>query len=210
GHGMPPETIRRVFDPFFSTRFAGRGLGLAAAFGILRRHQGIVEIQSEVGRGTQFTIYLPKRAEPAANNTADEPTVELPRPQLEPPASEAAHPARTILVVDDEESVRNVVRHALTATGYNVLLAGAGVEAIQLFEQHGDRIPVALLDMTMPDMDGAELAHCLLRRDPDLKVVFMTGDAQRADPSLDRPMISKPFALEELLAVLRRQEAPTN
>jgi two-component system, cell cycle sensor histidine kinase and response regulator CckA len=201
GQGMNSETIRRIFDPFFSTRFAGRGIGLAAVFGILRRHQGIVEVHSEIAQGTLFTVYLPRL--PVDQFASDSHVVQIPR-QL-PPRPAETRPG-TILVVDDEATVRQVARKALEGDGHNVVTADGGHRALQLFEQHGAQIGMVLIDVTMPDMDGPTLAKQLRNRSPELAIVLMTGHAQSAmhGAELDVPMLCKPFDLNELIEVARK------
>jgi len=204
GQGMDAETIRRIFDPFFSTRFAGRGLGLAAVFGILRRHDGIVEVQSRVGQGTQFTIYLPARREDAVDLG---PPVELQRPELrdQDPKVDGA----TILVVDDEPEVCSVVTRLFERRGHAVLTAHGGLEALELFECCNDRVAIALLDVTMPDMDGQTLARHLRSKAPELPIVLMTGHAESAvrGDDLDVPLVLKPFDVARLAEVIRDELA---
>lgn len=198
GQGMNDDTILRIFDPFFSTRFAGRGLGLATAFSILRRHQGLVEVQSELGKGTQFTVYLP--LQDVVNHVDAEPTVIL-EPQ-QPTATIAASKPSTgmVLVVDDQEGVCEVARAVLELDGHTVITASSGVEALEVAEQFSDRLDLALLDVTMPGMDGPQLAHYLRAKIPSLLVVMMTGNLQAAGAAvaLDAPVIQKPFDLQGL------------
>jgi len=206
GQGMNAETIRRIFDPFFTTRFAGRGLGLAASFSILRRHQGVVEVQSEVGKGTQFTIYLPKHT--ATSKTADEPTMVL-QPHATAITTEPPIGGATILVVDDEPTVCEVVRGALEIDNHKVLVAHNGVDALELAEQYSDELDLALLDVTMPNMDGPSLAHHLQGKIPGIAVVMMTGHAESAvrTACLKLPLIQKPFDLPGLRSTIKEHLA---
>lgn len=196
GQGMNSETINRIFDPFFSTRFAGRGLGLAASFGILRRHQGIVEVESAVGKGTRFTIFLPRHD--ATSEEEEVALIETPVP-VAPAPREPITPA-TILVVDDEPSICEVVRGVLEVDGHAVITAHHGSQALDLAEQHNDCLALAILDVTMPGMDGPTLAQHLHCKLPDLPIVMMTGHAQSAVRAIgsQSELILKPFDLQAL------------
>lgn len=205
GHGMTAETIQRVFDPFFSTRSQGRGMGLAASFGILRRHEGVVEIESRVGHGTRFTIYLPLA--PLAENAPERAPVPEPEPSL-PALPEGRAPA-TVLVVDDQPTVCQVARAALEIDGHRVLTAFRPRDALRLASRHGAEIEVALLDITMPEMDGPTLAGRLRQMLPDLRIVLMSGnaDVQREHPELAVPPLEKPFDVHVLRQTILRQLA---
>jgi signal transduction histidine kinase len=203
GQGMSAETIRRIFDPFFSTRFAGRGLGLATCFGILRRHEAFVEVQSTVGQGTQFTIYLPRQT--AAMEPIEKPVI-VPTPsQLPAIRLESSSPGKVLLVVDDEPSVCEVARAILEMDGHTVITACNGIDALELAEQYSDRLSIALLDVTMPGMDGPTLAKYLCGKVEDLSIVLMTGHAQSAVRTADRdsPLLQKPFDLQALRNTIR-------
>jgi signal transduction histidine kinase len=199
GHGMTPETIRRIFDPFFSTRFPGRGIGLAAAYGILRRHDGVVQIHSEPQQGSVFTIYLPRPTSTPIPPAPHEPTVEL-IPMPPPPAQEVhaeSGKARKeiVLIVDDEITVSTVTRRLLERDGYATLVANSGMAGLATFQQHAAEVGLAIIDFTMPDIDGASLFSELLRVRANLHVIVMSGH----DESMVRAAIpeavflAKPF-----------------
>ncbi|MCA8975409.1 MAG: response regulator [Planctomycetes bacterium] len=200
GQGMPAETIQRIFDPFFSTRFPGRGIGLAAAFGILRRHDGVVQVESDLGRGTCFTVYLPRAAARGDVEARGEPAFELPAA----PRSGGLMTGRTVLVIDDEASVLRVVQLMLERDGCRVLSAASATAALGLVtEEHGG-VDAALIDFTMPDTDGAALAALLRDRQPELPIAIMSGHdevmVRAAVP--DCPFLPKPVSQQELRATV--------
>ncbi|MEW6442052.1 MAG: PAS domain S-box protein [bacterium] len=165
GCGMTPEVKARIFEPFFTTKGAGKGtgLGLAAVFGIVKQSGGQIEIDSQVGVGTSFRIYLPAVEEAEAS----------PRPDR---VVEPAQPGReTILLVEDEEQVRQIARLALETQGYKVLEADGGPKAVSIAEAFDGPIQLLVTDVVMPEMNGRELAELLLVRRPALKVLFMSG-----------------------------------
>jgi CheY-like chemotaxis protein len=161
GSGMDAATQHRIFDPFFTTKFAGRGLGLSAVHGILRGHGGLLRLESAPGLGTTFHIYFPVES-------SLRPTVEAHRP------SRSDRPA-TILVVDDEATVRSFARTALRLRGYEVLLAESGPDAIDRFATEREDIDAVLLDLTMPGMDGKETFDRLREIDPATPIVLSSG-----------------------------------
>jgi PAS domain S-box-containing protein len=163
GCGMDSETISKIFDPFFTTKFTGRGLGMAAVLGIVRGHRGAIRIYSEPGQGTTFKILLP-----AASGHAEKPGTERVEARL-------WHGYGTILLVDDEETIRNVGEEMLTMLGFDVLTAANGLQAMEIFRERQHEINGVLLDLTMPHMDGEETFRELRRMKPDVRVVISSG-----------------------------------
>jgi len=163
GCGMDTETLNRIFDPFFTTKFTGRGLGLAAVLGIVRGHKGAVRVYSEKGRGTTFKIMLPAHLQPAP---ATEPGVVPDKPW---------QGKGLVLLADDEESIRSMGRRLLEKFGFEVVVAADGREALEVFGQHGRRISLVILDLTMPHLDGEACYRELRRLDPSVKVIMTSG-----------------------------------
>ncbi len=195
GCGMDAETQARIFDPFFTTKFAGRGLGLAAVLGIVRKHRGAIKVASERGKGTTFSILFPAVAASAAR----------PEAEAQPPAWRGTG---TILLVDDEEPVRNVAAQMLEHCGFHPLIASDGREAIDLFRQHQAEIAGVLLDLTMPHMDGEQTFRELRRLQPDLRVILSSGysDSEVMQRFANEPLagaLEKPYQLQALCAKLR-------
>lgn len=197
GIGMSPDTQKRIFDPFFTTKFAGRGLGLAAALGIIRGHGGFMKVYSQLGQGSNFKFLLPARLRigPPAPEDCDS-----------PPA-----PAMTgglVLVIDDEEAVRDVVASMLTARKYEVICAADGEEGLALFRDHRHEIQVVLLDLNMPKMGGDATLTEILRIDPDARVVMTSGynEQDTVQHFAGRGLagfLQKPFVTKELLAKIQ-------
>jgi CheY-like chemotaxis protein len=160
---MDQATMSRIFEPFFTTKFTGRGLGLAAVHGIVNAHQGAVLVYSDPGRGARFTVLLP-----AAGPDA-------PRKAEIAPEVEGLHLQGTILVVDDEESVRSIARRSLERVGYCVLTARNGIEAVEILRQAPDRITAVLLDLTMPLMSGEETLQRLRVIRADVPILISSG-----------------------------------
>jgi signal transduction histidine kinase/CheY-like chemotaxis protein len=165
GCGMDGKTLARIFEPFYSTKFTGRGLGLSAALGIMRSHHGFIKVRSAPGEGTTFLLLLPL-AEAVAEVS----------PRAAPGArAEAPFGPATVLVVDDEEVVRDVARSALEMGGYRVLVAKDGHEAVSLFRENADGIEAIILDLTMPRMDGAEALFAIRQIAREVPVILSSG-----------------------------------
>jgi signal transduction histidine kinase len=197
GVGIDPAVRSRIFEPFFTTKAVGKGtgLGLATVYGAVKQSAGHISVDSEVGRGTTFTIHLPRVYESA-----------------QPPASadigELPRGTETVLVVEDEDDVRSFACQALYQQGYTVLAASDGHEALLLAEPKTREIDLLLTDAVMPNIDGPTLAAKLTARCPDLKVLIMSGYAQSAE--LEKPgggdplrFLQKPFTGPELLRTVR-------
>lgn len=192
GCGMDRDTLERIFEPFFSTKFTGRGLGMAAVLGIVRGHKGAIRIYTEPGRGTTFKVLFPARAERGTGAQA---------------ATTAGaglwHGTGTVLLVDDEEMLRDIGERLLRELGFEVLLARDGREALDVFTVHQDRIVLVLLDLTMPYMDGEETFRALRMRDPRVRVLLSSGyteqeiTARFAGKGL-AGFIQKPYTLREM------------
>ncbi|MDA8180003.1 MAG: PAS domain S-box protein, partial [Deltaproteobacteria bacterium] len=192
GGGMDAETRSRIFEPFFSTKFTGRGLGLAAVMGIVRAHKGALKVYSEPGKGTTFKILFP----------ALEDAVEGVRTNDSSPRSDWRGQG-TILLVDDEESLIALGSRMLEHLGFTVLTASDGLQAVELYRKRGKEIDLVLMDLTMPHMDGAEAFGELRRLNPEVRVVLASGyshedvAARFAGKGLDG-VLQKPYTLLKL------------
>jgi signal transduction histidine kinase/CheY-like chemotaxis protein len=165
GTGMDESTIERIFEPFFSTKFTGRGLGLAAVLGIVRGHHGALKVYSEPKRGSTFLVLFPASEKEAAE------------PQPVRPAFHQifGRGGGTILVIDDEEVVRRTAKSTLERAGYDIVVAEGGREGVEVFRALANKVALVLLDLTMPDLNGEEVLRRLKQIRPDIKVVLSSG-----------------------------------
>jgi PAS domain S-box-containing protein len=198
GGGMTQDTLNRIFDPFFSTKFTGRGLGLAAVMGIVHAHKGLIRIRTELGQGTSFRVLFPPVAGPA-------------RKEEEPSSTRSGwRGTGIILVVDDEEGVRDVAERMLQEIGFDTITAADGRQALDLLRRSGDEITGMLLDLSMPRMGGQETFMRLRASYPDLPVVMMSGYTeevvaeQLGESTQSTAFIQKPFVVEDLIVAFRR------
>jgi two-component system cell cycle sensor histidine kinase/response regulator CckA len=195
GHGMSPEVVARAFEPFFTTKREGRGtgLGLATVYGIVKQAGGRVSIYSEVGRGTTVRVLLP----------AIMPSV---GPKVAAPAPIVVHHGGVILLVEDEDAVREAARRILQSAGYEVLAAASGEEALALAAARDEAIDLLLSDMVMPGMSGRELARRLAAARPEIRVVYMSGYSDEpishARNGVATTLVQKPFTRDPLLAAV--------
>ena len=197
GTGMAPEALSRIFEPFFTTKdmSKGTGLGLSTALTIVKSHGGFVNVDSEVGKGSQFGVYFP------AFETEDPTRISMPQTDLP-----LGH-GELVLVVDDEDAIRQITRSTLETFGYKVLTASDGTEAVALYAQHRNEIAVVLTDMLMPFMDGPATIRALQKMNPKVKIIAasgLTAGHKAGEASLEgvKVFLSKPHTAEKLLKAL--------
>jgi PAS domain S-box-containing protein len=198
GHGMDQETLDRIFEPFYTTKEVGKGtgLGLAMVYGIISQHGGHVRCYSEPGHGTTFKIYFPAISVETEHVAGDKSEGKLPRG------------TETILLVDDEEFVRDLGKRELERSGYTVLTASNGKEALEVFKSEKDRIVLVLLDFIMPEMGGKQCLVELLKINPNIAVLIaggfaVAGQTEEAMEMGARGFVSKPYDMKEMLKSIR-------
>ncbi|MBI5249645.1 MAG: PAS domain S-box protein [Desulfomonile tiedjei] len=198
GHGMDSETLQHIFEPFYTTKEFGRGtgLGLAMVYGIVKQHGGHIVCHSKVGKGTTFRVYLPSIPEETA-------------PEVESSGEMPAFGTETVLLVDDEDLVRELGYRILRRSGYTVLTAANGVEALDVFIRQKDLVALIILDLIMPSMGGKECLKELMKIDPQVKVLVASGysvdaSTQEALGMGAKGFVGKPFRFRELLKQVRK------
>lgn len=195
GSGIPPKHLREIFQPFFTTKETGKGtgLGLSIVQSIVKNHGGYIDVESEVGKGTQFSVYLPA-SRSMARSEAETKTASLPVGKGE-----------TILIVDDEDSIRDIMKEALETQGYRVATARDGAEALAVLKKSPDGIEVIVTDLLMPIMDGATLLRLLKAMPMTVPVIIMSGTHEKSDArtSLEGleyfAILEKPYSVDSLL-----------
>jgi CheY-like chemotaxis protein len=199
GTGIPPDLLEKIFEPFFTTKELGKGtgLGLSTVLGIVRSHEGVVNVYSEPGKGTTFRVYLPAIQQATEGQKRQTQSIALPRGNGE-----------LILVVDDEASVLTITSQTLNAFGYRVLTATDGAEAVALYAKHQNEIAVVLTDMMMPMMDGLATIRALQRINPTVKIVAASGlnangGTLRDNDANVKHFLMKPYTAGTLLKSIR-------
>jgi CheY-like chemotaxis protein len=198
GCGMDKETKRRIFEPFYTTKFTGRGLGMSAVLGILKAHKGVLQLFSQTGKGSTIKVCLPLPiSEPAADETLNQATAPLPWLG-----------SGTILLVEDEEQVRVIAKIMLEMFGFTVLEAVNGREGLELYGEYGANITLVITDIGMPVMDGYEMFRELKKFNPSLPIIISSGFsdyevASRIDCGDIAGLISKPYSENQLREVLK-------
>jgi two-component system, cell cycle sensor histidine kinase and response regulator CckA len=195
GCGMPKEILARIFEPFFTTKEPGKGtgLGLSTTLGIIKSHGGFISVDSELGEGTVFTVYLPAIEEIVSEHVREEETF--------------GGCGELILVVDDETLIREITQTTLSTYNYRVITASDGVEAIALYFEHKDEISVVLTDIMMPSLGGLATIRTLLKIDPKVKIIAFSGlesNSKLAEAAGVCKFLSKPYTTKELLHTIDR------
>jgi CheY-like chemotaxis protein len=198
GTGIPQKIIDKIFEPFFTTKGInkGTGLGLSTVMAIVKSHEGIINVYSEHGKGTTFNVYLPAVELSSAARTKESQKFNLSRGNGE-----------TIMVVDDEASIRTITKQTLQAFGYRVLTANDGAEAVALYAEKKNEIAAVLTDMMMPVMNGSNVIRVLSRINPAIKIVAASGLAVNGSwdsaPGLNiKHFLTKPYTAEALLKII--------
>jgi two-component system cell cycle sensor histidine kinase/response regulator CckA len=214
---MPPEIVDKIFEPFFSTKEVGKGtgLGLSTVYGIVKQTGGFVYVDSTPGQGTTFRIFLPRhypaqevQSDASAANGGAEKSMAEAKPRADLTGQ------GTILLVEDEEGLRSLNARGLRSRGYSVIEASNGIEAMEALEERNGAVDLVVSDVVMPEMDGPTLLREMRIRNPNLKIIFVSGYAEEAfDKSLPEneqfAFLAKPFALSALVAKVKETMAPS-
>lgn len=205
GSGMPPDVMAKIFEPFFTTKGVGKGtgLGLSTVYGIVKQSGGFIYPESTLGRGTTFRVYLPRYMPDNEDEIVAQKTTKKERPQ------DLTGSGR-VLLVEDEDVVRSFAVRALKRQGYDVLEASTGVEALEVMAANEGEVDIVVSDVVMPEMDGPTLLKELRKKNPDLKIIFVSGYPHEAfETSLDKneqfAFLPKPFSLPQLAAKVKEQ-----
>jgi two-component system, cell cycle sensor histidine kinase and response regulator CckA len=219
GTGIPPEIRDKIFEPFFSTKEVGKGtgLGLSTVYGIIKQTGGFIYVDSEVGKGTSFNIFLPRhhveqdaQAEPQPSNAVGKEGSATASAEAKPRADMTGQ--GTILLVEDEEGLRALNARGLRSRGYSVIEASNGVEAMEALEECNGEVDLVVSDVVMPEMDGPTLLKAMRDRNPEVKIIFVSGYAEDAfEKSLPEnqqfAFLPKPFTLSQLVAAVKETMA---
>jgi two-component system cell cycle sensor histidine kinase/response regulator CckA len=208
GTGIKPEHLQKIFDPFFSTKEVGKGtgLGLSTVYGIVKQTGGTILVDSEMGKGTSFRIYLPRYIETEQDLKALESKAEAPDKVVDLTGQ------GTVLLVEDEDAVRSFASRALATRGYKVLEAASGVEALEVMDRENGNVDLVVSDVVMPEMDGPTLLRHLRQRNPNIRIIFMSGYAEEAfrkNLGADENFVflPKPFTLKKLAETVKAAAA---
>jgi len=215
GPGIEPGTLNEVFDPFFSSKTFGRGLGLSVALGTVKAHDGAISVETRPGHGTSFTVYLPEVEAPVTAPEKEDQVTSLAAREVSrgvdragrPPARQVSAGAATVLVAEDNEMVRRLAVRILEKMGFRVLEAADGMQALEVYKAHRDEVKVVLCDVTMPRMGGWETLSALRRMNPEVPVILTSGYDEASATPLSHPeqpdaFVSKPWKLEQLREAL--------
>jgi two-component system cell cycle sensor histidine kinase/response regulator CckA len=201
GSGIAKENLTKIFEPFFTTKPVGQGtgLGLSTVYGVVKQTGGFITVDSELGKGTIFRVYLPRYTAVAAAETSDDPERSTPRDVTG---------QDTILLVEDEDAVRSFAARALRMRGYTVLDAASGEAGLEIVRSHAGSIDLLITDVVMPNMDGPTLVRAARQLRPEMRIIFMSGYAEDAfrrneEKAEDLHFLPKPFGLKQLVAKVK-------